>query len=322
MTQYSKPERGQFKETFMTKPLQLDYPVMTLDKRELLPAGAILSADTMDALIRSGRGELFPRMRLMEFGTVAKDLLRICNQTPYKKIFSNKKRTEAVFAALHQAESIIPLLEIYDYFKVNDPYTYRHLLTVYALSLLLGQDLLGDRDDQASLLIGASNHDFGKICVSMEICKKSVLLTEQERNQLTHHPIAGYVLLSYYFRNPEHPAAIVARDHHERRNAVGYPRGIRLENPIVEIVTACDLLDALVSPRPYRPVSFDLRSALEEITHLALSGALNCDVVSALVNCARGGGKSYRECALSRERRGAPPAGNRYSGGSFSLVSE
>ena len=306
----------------MAKPLQLDYPVITLDGRVLLPAGAVLTADTVDDLIRSGRGESYPRIRLMGFGTVANDLLRICNQAPYKKIFSNQKRTDAVFAALHQAESLMPLLEIYDYFKVNDPYTYRHMLTVYALSLLLGQELLSDRDDQALLLAGASNHDFGKICVSMEICKKSVPLTEQERHQLTHHPIAGYVLLSYYFRNPEHPAAIVARDHHERRNAVGYPRGISQENPIVEIVTVCDLLDALVSPRPYRPVSFDLRSALEEITHMALSGALNSDVVSALVNCARGGGESYRACALSHERRGISPAGNMYSGGCFSLVSE
>lgn len=297
-----------------TKPLLLYYPVKTLENRELLPAGAVLTADTMEALARTSHAETFPRVRLMEFGTIATDLLHICKHPPYNRMFSNVKRAQSVFDALKQAETIKPLLDIYAYFKVNDPYTYRHILTVYALSLLLGQELLSDRDDLSAILRGASNHDFGKTCVSLEICKKTNPLTEQERHNLTHHSLAGYVLLSYYYRNPEHPAAIVARDHHERRNSVGYPRGIKLENTMVEIVAVCDLLDALVSPRPYRPLSYDFRSALEEITQLVLNGAISSDVVSALVCCARGDEKSYRDCNVSHERRGSSPAGNMYCG--------
>lgn len=49
----------------------------------------------------------------------------------------------------------------------------------------------------------------------------------------------------------------------------GKPRGIRLRDRMVEIIVACDVYGALVSPRPYRPVSYDNRTALEEITKMA-----------------------------------------------------
>ena len=45
-------------------------------------------------------------------------------------------------------------------------------------------------------------------------------------------------------------------------------------DPMVEMVAACDVYDALLSPRPYRPLSYDNRTALEELTRMADSGSL------------------------------------------------
>ena len=298
----------------MEKPLQLCYPVLTLDRKELLPAGTCLTTETMTELARSARTETFPTMRLMEYGTVAKDLRSYVEQPPYSHIFSRPTRTKAVFDSLQQVEFVQPLLDIYDFFKIHDPYTYCHILTVFALSRLLAQDLFDDRKELSSELVAASNHDFGKICVPLAVGNKSTALNEHERKLLSHHAAAGYVLLSYYLQDPNHPAAITARDHHERCDGSGYPRGIALRDRIVEIVAVSDVFDALISPRPYRPCSYDLRTALEEVTLLALKGAISADVVRALISCNRKDQPHYADCVLSDEQRGTPPPDNLYRG--------
>lgn len=129
---------------------------------------------------------------------------------------------------------------------------------------------------------------------------------------LDHHPLAGQVLLAYYLGDHTHPAVVVARDHHERRDGSGYPRGITDLAPVVELVAACDVYDALLSPRPYRPKPFDNRTALEELTTLAEQGKLGWEYVAALVARNRKGQPAATEVIVSRDRRGVPPVGNCY----------
>ncbi len=126
-------------------------------------------------------------------------------------------------------------------------------------------------------------HDIGKICVPLHILKKTTPLTKTERGFLEYHAAAGYVLLGYYFKNRRHLACTVALDHHERRNRSGYPRGILLEDPLVEIIAVADIYDALIMPRPYRSGAYDNRTALEEITEMANQKKISWDVVKALI---------------------------------------
>jgi HD-GYP domain-containing protein (c-di-GMP phosphodiesterase class II) len=298
----------------MDRPLQLHYPVMTLDDEELLPSNTILTTETMESLIRSVKNRPFATRPLWTFGTIAVDLERICSNPPYDQIFSDSLRKREVFEYLQQVKLVKPLLGIYDYFKTRDPYTYRHILTVFALSLLLSQDLIENRSELSMEVLSASNHDLGKICVPTAVLKKTTPLSEQERQQLTHHVAAGYVLLSYYLQDPYHPAAITARDHHERRDGSGYPCGIKLSNPIVEIVGAVDVFDALITRRPYRTHSYDLRTALETLSQQADQGVLNKDIVHALIRLNRKNPRVPDDCQFSKELRGTPPPGNQYSG--------
>jgi HD-GYP domain-containing protein (c-di-GMP phosphodiesterase class II) len=298
----------------MEKTIQLCYPVHTLDRKELLPAGAVLTREKMADLVSNARKENFPRERFMEHGTIYEDLRRFCGHPPYIQIFSNPKRRKEVLQTMQQVEFPKPLLDIYDYFRARDSYTYRHLLMVFALSLLLAQDLLEDRRELDQEGAAAPNHDFGKVCVPLAVCKKNAPLTEHEQQLLSHHAAAGYVLLSYYLQNQDHPAAVTARDHHERLNGHGYPRGINLQNRIVEIVAVGDIFDALICSRPYRPSSYDLRTALEEITRQAENGSINWDVVQALVSCNRETRPHFKGCEISREERGVPPRDNLYKG--------
>lgn len=296
----------------MENPLQLCYKVRTLDGRELLPAGAMLSRDTMQKLVRVADRETYYARKLLEFQTVAEDLQSICSEPPYCRIFSDQLRTKEIFESMQQVEFVQPLLDIYGFFKTYDPYTYRHILTVFALTLLLAQDLIDDREELARAVASASTHDFGKICIPLEVCKKSTPLSIQEQALLSHHAAAGYVLLSFYLKDFEHPAAITARDHHERRDGSGYPRQISLRSKVIEIVAVGDIFDALISSRPYRPQSYDLRTALEELSLQAKSGAISEDVVNALISFNREKHPCHGQCKFSHELRGTPPPGNHY----------
>jgi HD-GYP domain-containing protein (c-di-GMP phosphodiesterase class II) len=81
---------------------------------------------------------------------------------------------------------------------------------------------------------------------------------------------------------------------------------------MVEIVAACDIYDALISSRPYRPASFDNRTALEEMDRLVEKGIINHDIVQVLVANNRQDKPRYTGIKLSGEKRGIPPKHNVY----------
>ena len=81
---------------------------------------------------------------------------------------------------------------------------------------------------------------------------------------------------------------------------------------MVEIVAICDIYDALTSQRPYRPISFDNRSALENITLMAERNEVSWEVVQALVAHNRKGKPRFNECSVSLDKRGIIPPNNVY----------
>jgi len=178
--------------------------------------------------------------------------------------------------------------------------------------VLVARELLENDLDLLREALGGPVHDFGKICVPMRILKKTNPLTRTERGILEHHAIAGFVLLAYHTGDARSFGARVARDHHERGDGTGYPRGLPLTDRMVEIIAASDIYDALISPRPYRPTSYDNRTALEEITDLSLKGKIGWEVVQTLVSFNRKEKPHFRECTVSVERRGIPPSDNQY----------
>ena len=105
---------------------------------------------------------------------------------------------------------------------------------------------------------------------------------------------------------------MVARDHHERKDGSGYPFCEQLSDDLVEIVAVSDVYDALISSRVYRPISYDNRSALEEITKMAEQGRIGWPVVRALVAHNRRDKPNPDNISVSLEKRGTPPVGNVY----------
>ena len=289
----------------------LEYPVFTLDQQELFSAGTVLSPESVTELIEEYKGmeESYP---LFTYASVKKDLLHFIDSPPYTIIFNEKKSKNVVLKKMERVILPLPLLEALYHFHSVDFYTYRHFLLVYTLATLLAEQLISDQKERAKEAIAGPTHDVGKLCVPINILKKESPLTAGERIALKHHTLAGYVLLSYYFKDAQHFSAIAARDHHERKDGSGYLRGIRIDDPMVDIIMVSDIYDALISQRPYRSEPFQNRTALEEITSQAKSGKISREVVQALISVNRTSKPHYSECILSNERRGSEPANNIY----------
>ena len=97
---------------------------------------------------------------------------------------------------------------------------------VFNLSSVLVKGLGAGRQKSDAEFGAGPSHDFGKISVPLHVLKKAGPLTIREKQLVKYHPLSGYVLLAYYLGDHRHPAVLVARDHHERRDGSGYPRGI------------------------------------------------------------------------------------------------
>jgi len=295
---------------FMKTP-KLDYPVYTLHNRLLFPAGKQLTSDALDELIATNEGTSYQVLPFLGYSTVHEDILRFLQSPPYTVIFEELER-RIVLGLMEKISFIPPVLESLDYFKEGDFYTYRHILMVFALSTIMARDLLENSEEWTMEAMAGTIHDFGKICVPLEILKKTDPLTRTDRGILEHHALAGFVLLSYLLQDLQSSAGRVAKEHHERRDGSGYPLGIFLRDRMVEIIAACDVYDALLSSRPYRATPYENRAALEEITEMAHVGKLSWELVQALVSHNRKDKPHFGECTVSTEKRGAPPADNLY----------
>ncbi|MFH1624158.1 MAG: HD domain-containing phosphohydrolase [Pseudomonadota bacterium] len=292
--------------------MTLLHAVHTLDNRMLLPAGTVLSADTLDALISSDRTRSYQTHPVLQHGSVKEDLLHFLSEPPYQIIFADEKQLANVLNVTETVDVVLPVLQSLDYFKEYDFCTYRHILTVFALSTLLAGDLVSDYEDLTKGAGTGPTHDLGKACIPLGILKKSDPLTQTERKTLEHHSASGYIQLSYYLKDTQNLAATVARDHHERNDGSGYPRGVSLADLMVEIVAVSDVYDALTSPRPYRPIPYDNRTALEEVTRMAETDKIGWEVVKVLVAHNREDKPHHSECTVSVEKRGTPPPDNTY----------
>jgi putative two-component system response regulator len=96
-------------------------------------------------------------------------------------------------------------------------------------------------------------HDIGKISVPAEILSKPGDLSPAEHALVREHAESGYSILKDI--SFPWPIAEIVRQHHERLDGSGYPRGLKAADILLEaqIIAVADTVDAMVSNRPYRP---------------------------------------------------------------------
>jgi len=149
--------------------------------------------------------------------------------------------------------------------EIRDPYTAGHQERVSELSVAIGRKLALRSRSITSLRIAGLIHDLGKIAVPAEILSKPGALTEHEWRLLQEHPETAFRVLRE-MRFPG-PVARIVRNHHERLDGSGYPRGLTGDQVRIEsrILAVADVVEAMSSHRPYR-AALGIDAALEEIS--------------------------------------------------------
>jgi HD-GYP domain-containing protein (c-di-GMP phosphodiesterase class II) len=144
----------------------------------------------------------------------------------------------------------------------KDTSTEEHTRRVATLAVELGELLGLSPSRLRSLAIGGLLHDIGKLSVPESILKKPGALDDHEFAAIKLHPERGRELLNELGGFDETVARLVL-DHHERLDGSGYPRGVGGNDLdlATRILAVCDVYDALVSPRVYRP-AWDQHDAL------------------------------------------------------------
>jgi response regulator RpfG family c-di-GMP phosphodiesterase len=91
-------------------------------------------------------------------------------------------------------------------------------------------------------------------------------LDAQQRARMQGHSNIGRRMLSWSAQPVLQLAARIAHEHHERWDGAGYPQGLRgADISLAARITAlADFVDAMVSPRSYRP-AHTLQHALEQV---------------------------------------------------------
>ncbi len=135
----------------------------------------------------------------------------------------------------------------------KDTSTEEHTRRVALLAASVGDQLGLPPGRLRNLATGGLLHDIGKLSVRDEVLKKPSALSDTEFAEVQAHPEVGARLLRELGGFSESVLSLV-RDHHERLDGSGYPRGLGTAEITLDarILAACDVYDALVSPRVYR----------------------------------------------------------------------
>ena len=194
-----------------------------------------------------------------------------------------RKKTEKL--KKKSAEQKLLIREIVEAFAkvidMKDRYTNGHSTRVAEYTAKLARELGYDEETVEKYYNIALLHDIGKVGISIETLNKPGRLTDEEFKEIKSHSGKGYNVLKDISIMPE--LAIGARDHHERPDGRGYPKGISGEEipRVAQIIAVADTFDAMYSDRPYRKrMNFDKAiSIIREVSGTQLTS----DVVDAFL---------------------------------------
>ncbi|HTA64137.1 MAG TPA: two-component system response regulator [Xanthomonadaceae bacterium] len=183
---------------------------------------------------------------------------------------SNKQRAlsleQRLLASMHEVqererETLIRLARAIEY---RDTGTSAYLERMSHFASLIAEGMGMSDDDVRMVELAAPLHDLGKIAIPDAILLKRGALTPDEMAVMRRHPEIGYELLSDSTNRFILTSALIALRHHERYDGGGYPDGLVGEAiPLyARIVAVADVLDALLSPRPYKE-AWELDRALQ-----------------------------------------------------------
>jgi HD-GYP domain-containing protein (c-di-GMP phosphodiesterase class II)/CHASE2 domain-containing sensor protein len=166
--------------------------------------------------------------------------------------------------------------------ELRDEDTGHHLERMRSLCERLALELGIEVGEAEQIGLASVLHDIGKLGVPDKVLLKQGEFDDSDWEAMRGHAGAGADMLADSASPLMRAAETIARTHHERWDGGGYPAGLAgTEIPLPgRICAVCDVLDALLSERPYKPAwSFD--EAMAKIAQDSGSH-FDPDVVAAL----------------------------------------
>jgi len=194
----------------------------------------------------------------IDIGEIDQRLIRIFLNN-FSLIFDNYMLNEDITST--QSEIINVLSEVVEN---RSEETANHINRVSEICYILASKYGMSPEETRILRLIAPLHDVGKIAIPDNILKKPSRLTDEEFEKMKRHAIIGYNILQSSKKQLFKKAAIIARDHHERWDGMGYPNGLEGEDiPLTaRIVAIADVFDALLHKRVYKE-AWDINSVIE-----------------------------------------------------------
>ena len=178
------------------------------------------------------------------------------------------------------------LQEIMDELKIANAETFYHSIHVknhvYRMIRKMNQDgfTAYSCEEINSICKGALLHDVGKLYVRNFILTKNSRLTKEEKVSMAKHPSLGFEAVKTYLTEGEYEIIKnICLYHHERCDGKGYA-GITELPVYVQVVSICDVYDALTTDRIYHTaISHD---AAIELIERGECGKFNSEIIAYL----------------------------------------
>ena len=238
--------------------LQTGKPIIGKIERTLLPNGTLNCVTTTKIPIKNKKNKTIGTIG------VTRDITA----------YDNTERTNL--------DMIINSLKVLDkILETKDPYTFGHTRRVSLIAERIAKELNWDENRILELKMSAELHDIGKILIPLEILNKPGKLSALEYKMVQEHVQQSYDMLKPYSFPIQLPEAIY--QHHERLDGTGYPRSLFSDKilPEAKILAICDVLESMISHRPYRQ-ALGMDVTLQELRDNAGS-KYDKDVVSVVL---------------------------------------
>lgn len=135
----------------------------------------------------------------------------------------------------------------------KDSYLLEHSLNVAILMAVFAKHLGYEKRQIQEMFLGAFLHDLGKVLIPDEVLHKPAALTAKEYKIMQSHVALGVKMLE---DSPEisHIAMRMVREHHERNDGQGYPKGLSKKDisKYGHMIAIVDSYDAMTSDRVYK----------------------------------------------------------------------
>jgi PAS domain S-box-containing protein len=227
------------------------------DLQRYLAVPMVADDDTVAVLGVANRDAGYGEADQKALGALANGVWRVLQaKRAHAQTLSSLQRTDVALQGM--IDSMVRMAER------HDPYTAGSSRRLAAIAVALGREAGLDGERQHALRVAAMLHDIGNIAIPASILAKPAPLTETELAIMRTHVEEGCQLLADIDFGA--PIADIIYQSHERYDGSGYPRGLKGEEILLEarILAIADTVEAMCSPRPYRPAA-GMEAAIDEI---------------------------------------------------------